>query len=486
MDTGPVFTQSGSHIEKDRALPYIPKLSYRNSAPCPSSPGSGDSLSTASTIKSSVAIASSSTQPEYNTSPRSLHLPSGPINGTNPASNNSTPMPLSLPKAASPVKKKRSSVFSFFTVKEPSTQAWLDFQENLRKQQPTRHGRVTAVGLPMVSSAKLPPTVPKVNSRWDGVPDSVIQREKEKKSKHNSSHLHVKQLSSTLSGGRSMSRSSSRSSGSGSRLRRTQGSILGYDAPPMSSSSAASSRTDLPWTPSSADARDFSSIFEKSMHSGPETPLSEISSFAPNIPEPVVSYEEPYKRHPSSSVNITDPPKFSASLASGAGEAAPSTPHFNPYFPPPTPRDPDSSTNVHHSQIQTTVLTLPPRQEQVILHSVGPNILGPPMSARRKLKGEAQELQMPETQASSILKRNATLRKTPNLARPAISDYFPGQNRSVPDSGVDLNTPQDVPWSSPTSVSTSMERGDTERSLTPTPQASKASFRKSKLPFFRS
>ncbi|MCJ1388042.1 hypothetical protein MMC18_000886 [Xylographa bjoerkii] len=442
-----------------------------------------------STITSGVDVASNSTQSEHNRAPRSLQLSDVSRKGTSPTSNPSISMPPSFPTAASPVKKKRSSVFSFFTVKEPSTQAWLDYQENLRKQQPTRRGRVTAVGLPMVSSAKLPPTVPKVNSRWDGVPDSVVQREKEKKAKRDSSHSHAKQLSNALSGGRNMSRSSSRSSRSGTQSRRIQGSIISFNAPPLTSSSAASSRNDLPWTPSSPDAKEFSSIIGKPMNSGPETPLSEISSFIPNIPESIRSREELHKRYPSGSVSVTKFPIFNASPASTPGEASPSTPQFNSSFPTATPRDLALSTEAQHSQIQTTILTLPPRQEQVVLHSVGPNILGPPVSARRRLKalalpaGESQELQTVETQPTSILKKDATLWKEPDTARPSISDYFSGRKQSALGSDIGLNTPPEVLWSSPSSVS---KRSNMERSLTPTPQASKASFRKSKLSFFKS
>ncbi|MCJ1434661.1 hypothetical protein MMC27_004030 [Xylographa pallens] len=442
-----------------------------------------------STITSDITVASSSTQSEYNPSTISLRFPDIPMGGTSSASKTSNSMPPSLPKAASPMKKKRSSVFSFFTVKEPSTQAWLDYQENLRKHQPTRQGRVSAVGLPMVSSAKLPSTVPKVNSRWDGVPDSVIQREKEKKVKRRSGYLHAKPVNNTLSGGRSTSRSSSQSSRSG---RRTHGSTLSFGAPPLSSSSAASSRNDLPWTPSSADARDFSTIYGKSMNSGPETPLSEISFFIPNIPAFIKSSEDLHKRHVSGSTDLTEAPKFSASPTSTPNEASPSTPQFDSSFITPPPRDLDSTIKVQPLQIQTTVLTLPPRQEQVILHSMGPNILGPPMSSRRKLKvlaspaDETQEPQIPESQPASILRRETTLRKTSAIARPSISDYFSGHKQNSPGSDLRLNAPQEASKNYPAGVSNSVERGDPERSLTPTPQAHKAPTGRSKFSFFKS
>ncbi|MCJ1296277.1 hypothetical protein MMC34_007843 [Xylographa carneopallida] len=394
-------------------------------------------------------------------------------------------MPPSLPKAASLVKKKRSSVFSFFTVKEPSTQAWLDYQESLRKQQPERDGRISTVGLAMVSSAKLPPTVPKVNSRWDGVPDSVIQREKEKKTKRCSGHLHAKQLSNNLSGGRSMSRSSSQSSRNG---RRTPGSTLGFGAPPLSSSSAASSGNGVPWTPSrsSADEREFPTSFGNSTYSGPETPLSEISSSIPNIPESVKSCEDFHKICFSDSTKLTEPPTFNASSTSSPRDISPATPQLNPSLISPLSRDIDSSTNEQPSQIRTTVLTLPPHQEQVVLRSIGPNILAPPMSSRRKPNVSAQALLLPESQPASILRRETTHRKTSNIARSSISDYFSSHTQGIPDSDIRVNTPQETPKSCPPSVSNHVERGNPAKSLTPIPQASKGSSRKSKLSFFKS
>ena len=74
------------------------------------------------------------------------------------------------------LKAKAASLFRFFNVKEPSKQAWLDYQESICKQQSSNNGRFTPIGLPMVSSARLPSTVPKVNSKWDGVPRSVKER----------------------------------------------------------------------------------------------------------------------------------------------------------------------------------------------------------------------------------------------------------------------------------------------------------------------
>ncbi|KAK5141308.1 hypothetical protein LTR04_002656 [Oleoguttula sp. CCFEE 6159] len=77
-------------------------------------------------------------------------------------------------------KKKNSSLFGFLTLKEPSQSALEEFAEQQRKIAAAKGGRVTAVGLPGVSTRKLPPTVPKVNTKWDGLPNSARERERER------------------------------------------------------------------------------------------------------------------------------------------------------------------------------------------------------------------------------------------------------------------------------------------------------------------
>ena len=78
-------------------------------------------------------------------------------------------------------RKRKKSLFNFLSVKEPSSQALHEYEEMLRKQQNNANGRVTAVGMPMTAASKLPAHVPKVNSRWDGVPESIRRKERNKK-----------------------------------------------------------------------------------------------------------------------------------------------------------------------------------------------------------------------------------------------------------------------------------------------------------------
>ena len=99
------------------------------------------------------------------------------------------------------------SLLRFFTVKEPSQQAFEAYQRQLQRKASDHSGRKNVVGLSGISNAKLPSTVPKVNSRWDGVPHAMKGQEKAKKPKRQRSPLAFglsnrvsKSLSSTSAG----------------------------------------------------------------------------------------------------------------------------------------------------------------------------------------------------------------------------------------------------------------------------------------------
>jgi hypothetical protein len=66
-----------------------------------------------------------------------------------------------------PKKKRTKGLFSFLTVKEPSTKAFEEYAEQQRRELKER-GIEHPFG---VSSKRLPPDTPKVNSKWDGLPD---------------------------------------------------------------------------------------------------------------------------------------------------------------------------------------------------------------------------------------------------------------------------------------------------------------------------
>ncbi|KAJ9628333.1 hypothetical protein H2204_009308 [Knufia peltigerae] len=75
--------------------------------------------------------------------------------------------------------KKKSSVFGGLFQKEPS-QAALD---QVKAQLKAQHGSTSATKVPNVSLEQMPKHVPKVNSKWDGIPDGVKKREKERKAR---------------------------------------------------------------------------------------------------------------------------------------------------------------------------------------------------------------------------------------------------------------------------------------------------------------
>lgn len=85
-----------------------------------------------------------------------------------------------------PPQKRASSFFKLFSVKEPSQQALEDYQRQLGISggASSKDRRLDTVGLTGISSAKLPPTVPKINSKWDGVPHQLIKEKEKEKEKH--------------------------------------------------------------------------------------------------------------------------------------------------------------------------------------------------------------------------------------------------------------------------------------------------------------
>ncbi|CBX95702.1 hypothetical protein LEMA_P028540.1 [Plenodomus lingam JN3] len=151
----------------------IPKLRYRN--PLPS-----DGQSSLSSHLSQHTGSVSTSVLDRSTTP-----------GSNPASSRSRPSfdtaSLSSPSLASTLsstassdasrssrkKKKAGSVLSFLSLKEPSQSALDQFADQQCKQAADKKGSIAAPfrSTGNYANQKLPPHVPKVNSKWDGVPD---------------------------------------------------------------------------------------------------------------------------------------------------------------------------------------------------------------------------------------------------------------------------------------------------------------------------
>lgn len=73
--------------------------------------------------------------------------------------------------------RKKGSILSGFFSKEPTMSALAQVEADLT----AKHGAATPQSVPHVSSRKMPEHVPKVNSKWDGVPEMVKLREREEK-----------------------------------------------------------------------------------------------------------------------------------------------------------------------------------------------------------------------------------------------------------------------------------------------------------------
>ncbi|KAF1940259.1 hypothetical protein EJ02DRAFT_350428 [Clathrospora elynae] len=150
----------------------MPKLKYRNPLPSdPNSPSSPDSQNTgngsaylqdrANSLDSKTA--STSSRPSFETA--SLTSPSlASASSSTTCSNGST---------SSKKKKKASSVFNFLSLKEPSQVALEQFAEQQRKQNSKGTSTPVLKAGSNYIAQKLPANVPKVNSKWDGVPSST-------------------------------------------------------------------------------------------------------------------------------------------------------------------------------------------------------------------------------------------------------------------------------------------------------------------------
>lgn len=86
-------------------------------------------------------------------------------------------------KADEGKKKKSSGMLRFLKMKEPSASAWEEFAEMQKKTAAQKGARTSTVGMPGVSSQRLPDYVPKTNSKWDGLPDNAKRQRMDRKSK---------------------------------------------------------------------------------------------------------------------------------------------------------------------------------------------------------------------------------------------------------------------------------------------------------------
>ncbi len=462
-----VITMASQYFRPQLEPNRCPRLSYRTKS------GQVESVNTMSTSTSNPA---SPQQSDFCPSPR---FPPSLISDTSSLSSSMDPTmsTTSLPtKPQANVSKKRSGFLSgLFGAKEPSAQALADYQKQLMKQG---NGRVTAVGLPGVSSAKLPPTVPKTNSKWDGVPQTVKEREKhqEKAKRYSSSGLY-------------RTNSSADSMRSDARTNRTPTSRMHESRGGASVHSNGSSNhlADLyGWEVRALSNGD--SIREKDFATEGSRPSTSETTFS--FAAPTLQRDTKFPARDPPKIVRTDsenpPPTMSGALTPEHS----SSPSLTPYDPSPLTPDAHSKNgsqaSPHHDNttedyFNTTILEVPSFSTEVIVKSAGHNILGPPATAKRRPKPSTVQS---DVEVSPILKKDTTASKNTPSPRPATAS---GPNSATKSSftrkglglAVNLKNQGSAPSLSRRPIRD--ESAKEELIITPTPEGSHSLRRKSRM-----
>ncbi|KAF2013142.1 hypothetical protein BU24DRAFT_231180 [Aaosphaeria arxii CBS 175.79] len=176
-----------------------------------------------------------------------------------------------------PKKKKTNAVMGFLTLKEPSQTALEQFAIQQRKLAAEKGGQASPTTMSGVSFQKLPANVPKVNSKWDGVPEKVKSKEKR--------YSTASQATSKISSAPNSSLFSLGSDGSPN--------------PPNSVVSSASSMSELPNPRERRDSGPSFAHLDKSA-----APLPEMTYFFPDNPNAsgALSDSSPINELPSPSI----------------------------------------------------------------------------------------------------------------------------------------------------------------------------------------
>ncbi|KAF2750675.1 hypothetical protein M011DRAFT_523665 [Sporormia fimetaria CBS 119925] len=164
------------------AAARIPKLTYRNPLPSASTAAGRDENSRSPSAKPPGGPASHA--PAFS-SARFLVPPE-----TDALTPSQTSIQTKAAKAATPLKKKASAVRSFFTAREPSHLALEEYTKQQLKQAQEGKRPSAIAGLP---NQKLPAHVPKVNSKWDGMPEALKKRDSNMKCRSVSSQSDLTQ-----------------------------------------------------------------------------------------------------------------------------------------------------------------------------------------------------------------------------------------------------------------------------------------------------
>ena len=494
---------SHTHTHVDARAPplRLPRLSYRNKC------SDSESITTVSTEVSRTTASTNLTSPLPSPLCPSPREPSTDMSILQSSRRPSIAVSSQAPRAPMAPAKKKSGFFSgLLGAKEPSAQAFAEYQKTLMKHG---HGRSNPVGLPGVSSAKLPPTVPKVNSKWDGVPQTLKEKEKRQE---------VSSRKSMVGHGRGVSTSRSVLSGRSSiaNKRHSQDTLGGLSTHSSSSNQLAElyGWERKPQSSSSSVVIDFASEHRLALsrpttarcqtsHSAPAPserapPLETTFVFPPHDqPLPLPHLDCTLEQHPPSLSDSPKLPSHSNSPALTPYESLPATPDA------PSPITPLTSPHLDkppQDGIRTTILEAPSDKGRVIVRSSGPNILGPPATAKRrhKLSPYQHDGARPSTsgldmQLQSILKKEQP--KQAPSPRPTLSTYSPSPAPTASASplhirqhsaherlglGANVKTQTIAPWL------TMDPATDDERRVTPTPlEGGRHLRRKSRISLFK-
>ncbi|KAL9102170.1 MAG: hypothetical protein Q9163_002644 [Psora crenata] len=464
-----------------------PKLRYRTST------GDTDASETTTINMSKFSVSTkpttSPTQSERSLSPRYTpsHTTASSIS-TAPSVAGSASLP---PHTSDQPLKKRQSFFSgLFTVKEPSAQALANYQKELMRSGPGKSGRMNAVGMPGVSSATLPPKVPKVNSKWDGIPRSVKDKDTKKSSGSRSSTLNRSRDASTVSSERSSRGSSVRTSHS--RRPHSRGTLGGASTYTNGSGGSRNHLADLyGWeitdfsggAPAKNDSVELPRPGTSGLTSDKSAPaLQSKTSVASDILPP-----------PGINNNHVQEPPGSASVPPHPPAHLPSPSVSSPNSLPPEPNTTSTFIGIPGETSQKTLQKLqaapqedlrltaaqpPVTTDQVVVRSSGINILGPPSSAKRAQVAsptqpkaeEAPQTSAYDTTPRSILKKaSSTPKNDGSPSQSPGSSGRPQRSHSVRERlglGVHLRNNDVAPWE----LSELADPSEFERMLTPTPE----------------
>ncbi|KAF2187819.1 hypothetical protein K469DRAFT_628857 [Zopfia rhizophila CBS 207.26] len=270
---------ASSDLAARSAPPRIPKLAYRNRVP-------DDQTSFSSAVTSGSETQSTLRPLDHHSSTSTSTSTSSPIrssfdtrNVTSPnlASDVSTESPPKIQK-----KKKTNPVLGFLTLKEPSQSAFEHFAEQQRKQAVEKGGKRSPVGLPGISPQKLPSKVPKVNSKWDGVPESQKTRGSMAR-KRDSALTHVHKRLSGVADGSIFSFSSDDSHNPPNSLASSANSISHVQRNSSLSSSTSSAENQRKDSGPSVTTPEKAYV---AMSSPSTASLPEITYFFPDNPNP--------------------------------------------------------------------------------------------------------------------------------------------------------------------------------------------------------